>query len=76
MKKSIIPAVVITIIICTGILLYFLLIMFGLYESKFPFAVILLVCCIAVALLGAMIYTLVERIKEIKEENEDDISKY
>nr|WP_272507442.1 hypothetical protein [Clostridium aestuarii] len=58
------------------ILLYAGAIILGILESGISHMTLLLIIGIVLAVLGSVIYTLIERIKEIKEEDEDDISKY
>lgn len=76
MKKGIITVIFITILIGLLILLYSAGIIFGLIESRLPVVVLIIVICAALALFGALLYTSFDRIKEIKEEDKDDISKY
>lgn len=71
MKKFIAP------IICgslgiVAICLYFLLIACGMDSSIFSTVIGIVV----IALVSAMIFTINQRIREIKEEDKDDISKY
>lgn len=76
MKKGVIPAIIITIIVGTFIILYAVGISIGLIETHIPFGIVLFVALIFLIILIMLIYTLISRIKEIKGENEDDISKY
>ncbi len=76
MKRKIVSAVVITIIVALIIVLYALGIVMGVLESNISPMFLILVVGAALAVVGALIYNLIERIKEIKEEEEDDISKY
>ena len=71
MKKFIAP-IVCGILGIVAICLYFLLIAYGI-DSAISSIVIGI---IVIALVGAMIFTINQRIKEIKEEEKDDISKY
>ncbi|MEJ8553455.1 hypothetical protein [Tepidibacter sp. Z1-5] len=71
MKKFIAPIICGSLTIL-AICLYFLLIAYGI-DSIISNIVIGI---IAIALLSAMIFTINQRIKEIKEEEKDDISKY
>lgn len=71
MKKFIAP------IICGAlaiipICLYFLLIAYGINSVISD----IVIGVIVIVLVGAMIFTINQRIKEIKEEDKDDISKY
>lgn len=76
MKRKIVSAIVITIIVAVIIVLYALGIIMGVLEAHINPMFLLLVIGSALAVVGALIYNLIERIKEIKEEDEDDISKY
>ena len=76
MKKIIAP-LIITII--TGLLFcgYFITIILALVQQTRNLGMLSFVLIIVLAgLLFALIHNLVERIKEIKEEDEDDLSKY
>ncbi len=76
MKGKYITTIVISIIFLLIIAGYAALLLTGLIQSGlggfWTFAVLI----IAAGFLGLMIYTMVERIKEQKEENTDDYSKY
>lgn len=76
MKRKIVSAVVITVIVALIIVLYASGIVMGVLESNISPMFLILVVGAALAVVGALIYNLIERIKEIKEEEEDDISKY
>lgn len=76
MKRKIVSAVVITVIVALIIVLYALGIVMGVLESNISPMFLILVVGATLAVVGALIYNLIERIKEIKEEEEDDISKY
>ncbi len=76
MKRKIVSAVVITVIVALIIVLYASGIVMGVLESNISPMFLILVVGAALAVVGALIYNLIERIKEIKEEDEDDISKY
>lgn len=76
MKRKIVSAIVITIIVALIIVLYALGIIMGVLEAHINPMFLLLVIGATLAVVGALIYNLIERIKEIKEEDEDDISKY
>lgn len=76
MKKIIVP-LIITII--TGLIFcgYFIAIIMALVQESRSIGILSLILIIALAgLLFALIYNLIERIKEIKEEDKDDLSKY
>ncbi|EYE87797.1 hypothetical protein Q428_11410 [Fervidicella metallireducens AeB] len=66
----------ITLIMGLIICLYAFGIMTGLQATKIPIIFIFLAVCIFLVLLGTLIFAAYERIKEIKEEDKDDISKY
>ncbi|AWB30486.1 hypothetical protein [Clostridium botulinum] len=73
-----ISTIIITIIFSIIILLYgsaFLIPIFGIGNSMAKFLLSIIVLPF-IALVGALIYNMYERIKEIKEEDKDDISKY
>lgn len=76
MKRKIVSAVVITVIVALIIVLYASGIVMGVLESNISPMFLILVVGAALAVVGALIYNLIERIREIKEEDEDDISKY
>ncbi|MCY6355244.1 hypothetical protein [Clostridium sp. ZS2-4] len=76
MKRKIVSVVVITIIVAAIILLYASGIIIGVQEAHINSMFLLLVVGATLAVVGALIYNLIERIKEIKEEDEDDIGKY
>lgn len=72
-KKKMIAPIVITVVF----VLYFIgfTILFA-FEDDIPFFIKLLGCVIPLLLAGACIYVFVERIKEIRSGEEDDLSKY
>lgn len=73
-----ISTIIITIIFSIIILLYgsaFLIPIFGIGNSMVKLLLSIIVLPF-IALVGALIYNMYERIKEIKEEDKDDISKY
>jgi len=71
MKKFIAP-IVCGILGIVVICLYFLLIAYGIDSAIFS----IVIAIIAIGLVGSMIFTINQRIKEMKEEEKDDISKY
>ena len=71
MKKEIIPPIVITIIMVLYYILYF-----GILLSLFDGIIALLFFIAPIAFSIVMVIVCIERIKEIKEDNDDDISKY
>ncbi|MFV0465126.1 MAG: hypothetical protein ACK5ML_03560 [Lachnospiraceae bacterium] len=71
--KKIIAPVIITSLIVIYYLFYVLMI---LVIPVIPGIVKLLLGVIPLALIGAMIYVLIERINEIRSGEEDDLSKY
>lgn len=78
MGKMIAP-IVITIIVIFAIMAYMLVILTGLDSAAqiFPLNLILIGLVLGLFfLLVTMIYILIQRLKEIKEEDEDDLSKY
>ncbi|MBI9098440.1 MAG: hypothetical protein JEY91_08170 [Spirochaetaceae bacterium] len=76
MKAKYITTIVISIIFLLIILGYFTLILTGLIQSGLGGIWTLIILIIAAGFLGLMIYTMVERLKEQKEENPDDYRKY
>ncbi|EJO5348545.1 hypothetical protein NRP93_002674 [Clostridium botulinum] len=73
-----ISTILITLIFSIIILLYasaFFIPILSIESNTLKFLVCLIVLTF-IALIGALIYNMYERIKEIKEENKDDISKY
>lgn len=76
MKKGFIPVIIITIIAAAFLILYALGITMGLLDSNLPFIAVIFVAVIFLILLIMLAITLIERIKEIKGEDKDDISKY
>ncbi|MGL5257477.1 MAG: hypothetical protein ACRC76_10570 [Proteocatella sp.] len=76
MKK--ITPIIITIIVCFFITLYaFGFIMAALTESTLIIKIgAFALALIPIGIIIAMIFTLIERLKEIKEEDKDDLSKY
>lgn len=70
-KKMIAP-IIITIIL----FIYFSLFIFGIINIYSPLWVKVTVLAILLGLIGASIFVLVERIKEIRSGEEDDLSKY
>ncbi|KEJ01087.1 hypothetical protein ACLD43_17200 [Clostridium botulinum] len=73
-----ISTIIITIIFSIIILLYgsaFLIPIFDIGNSVAKLLLSIIVLSF-IALVGALIYNMYERIKEIKEEDKDDISKY
>lgn len=76
MKKGMPTVIVITILIGLIIFGYAYAILFGLLSARTPILFIIIAVMIFVAIMGALIYNLIERLKEIKEEDKDDLSKY
>lgn len=56
--------------------LYGLAVLFGLITAKVSYGIVLAVFLLGIGLVAALIYTCVVRMKEIKEEDKDDLSKY
>ncbi|MBM7871077.1 membrane protein implicated in regulation of membrane protease activity [Clostridium pascui] len=76
MKKGFIPVIIITIIAAVFLILYALGITIGLLDSNMPFIAVIFVAVVFLILFIMLTLTLIERIKEIKGEDKDDISKY
>ena len=75
MKKyinKIIAPIIISLLMIVYVVFYFT---FLIYTIPFLYLKILF-GIIPIALIGAMVYTLIQRIKEIKGGEEDDLSKY
>lgn len=75
MKKyinKIIAPIIISLLMIVYVVFYFT---FLIYTIQFLYLKILF-GIIPIALIGAMVYTLIQRIKEIKGGEEDDLSKY
>ena len=75
MKKyinKIISPIIISLLMIVYVVFYFT---FLIYTIQFLYLKILF-GIIPIALIGAMVYTLIQRIKEIKGGEEDDLSKY
>ncbi|NFA62089.1 hypothetical protein K8O96_01770 [Clostridium sporogenes] len=73
-----ISTIIITIIFSIIILLYgsaFFIPIFDISNNMIKLLLIIIVL-LFITLVGALIYNMYERIKEIKEEDRDDISKY
>lgn len=76
LKKEMIITLIITILIGGFMCLYGLAVLFGLISAKANYGIVLVIFLLGIGLIAALIYTCVERMKEIKEEDKDDISKY
>lgn len=71
-KKLIAPIIITILLVC-----YFVFyIWIGLFTKDMPLIMKVLLLVVPIGLIGLSIYMLVERIKEIKDGEEDDISKY
>jgi len=70
--KKIIPPVIITIIL----IVYFILFISGVNYITEPLWFRLTAVIVPLAFIGVSIYVLIERIKEIRSGEEDDLSKY
>lgn len=76
MKKGMLTVIIITLIAVFFITLQAVGVIAGIMEGAAPSIIFILVLAIILALIGALIYNAYERIKEIKEEDKDDLSKY
>lgn len=76
MKGKYITTIVISAIFLVLIAGYFAMILFGLVESGLGGFWTFVVLIVAAGFLGLMIYTMIERLKEQKEEDPDDYRKY
>lgn len=70
--KKILPPVIITIIL----IVYFILFISGVNYITEPLWFRLTAVIVLLAFIGVSIYVLIERIKEIRSGEEDDLSKY
>lgn len=77
MHKKIAP-IIVTIIIIIFVVIQFSGIIATLFSvnSTFTFCIMLFFLICALSVIGAVLYTLYERIKEINKEDDDDLSKY
>lgn len=76
MKGKYITTIVISALFLLIIAGYFSLILFGLVESGLGGFWTFVILAVAAGFLGLMIYTMIERLKEQKEEDPDDYRKY
>ncbi|SHH93201.1 hypothetical protein [Clostridium grantii] len=76
MKKGMGTAIIITIFMGIIIFGYGYALVFGLLSSETPLIFIIIAILIFVTIMWALIINLIERIKEIREEDKDDLSKY
>ncbi|TCO74806.1 hypothetical protein [Marinisporobacter balticus] len=74
--KNIIITIIITIIVGIIALLYAFGILFAMLETNGPFLLMGIVCIALLGIIFALIYNMVKRVKEIREEDKDDLSKY
>lgn len=71
-KKLIAPIIITILLVC-----YFVFyIWIGLFTKDMPLIMKVLLLVVPIGLIGLSIFMLVERIKEIKDGEEDDLSKY
>ena len=71
-RKKMIAPIVITVFVVIYLIVYAAVCMF----TPVPFALKVLLGIISLALIGVIIYVLMERIQEIRSGEEDDLSKY
>lgn len=71
-QKKMIAPIVITVLLSAYMLTYFLVLL----SVPMPVWAKVLVGLIPLAMLGASIYVLIQRIKEIRSGEEDDLSQY
>lgn len=76
MKKGMFSVILITIFIGLIMFGYGYAIVFGLLSTESPIIFTIIAIMVFVAMMWALIYNLIERLKEIKEEDKDDLSKY
>jgi uncharacterized membrane protein len=76
MKKGMITVIIITILMGIIIFGYGYAVVFGLLSSETPLIFTILAILIFFTIMCGLIYNLIERIKEIREEDKDDLSKY
>ncbi|WP_312832191.1 hypothetical protein [Sedimentibacter saalensis] len=72
-KKKMIAPIVIT---AVAVLYFIGFVFLFAFDDSIPFLIKILGVAIPLLLAGACVYVLVERIKEIRSGEEDDISKY
>jgi len=70
-KKIIAPVVVTILIIC-----YLCMVALGIFRSTDSILMKILIGSIPLALIGVIVFVLIERIEEINGGEEDDLSKY
>ena len=76
MNKKFIAPLVIVILASIGAIGYAGVYLFILSRMNLPIIFNILILVIAIAVVGALITVFVQRIKEIKTEDENDLSKY
>lgn len=76
MKGKYLTTIIISAVFLAVIAGYFALILFGLIESGLGGIWTFVILVIAAALAGVLIFTMIERLKEQKEEDPDDYRKY
>ena len=70
--KKLIAPILITAVLAA----YFLGFLFLCFQTEMPLFIKIIGCVIPAALIGVSAYVLVERIKEIRSGEEDDLGKY
>ncbi len=75
-EKKMVAPIVITVIMCFYLLAYVAGIMALAIFTPFSVPIMVVIAIIPLALAGVCIFVLVERIKEIRSGEEDDLSKY
>ena len=78
MKKNIIITVIITIFIAIAIMVYGFILLTNTWAlgNKLGIIFLLVVVAVTAGFLYIVVHNMNERIKEIKEEDKDDLSKY
>jgi len=73
--KKIITTIIVTVLLLLFAIFYFGTVIFATWTEAIP-VVPIVILIIALGIGGAIIYNMLERIKEIRRGDEDDISKY
>jgi len=76
MTKKILAPVIIVILGSIVIAAYGYFYLFVLRKMNLPVIINIIIILIIIALIAALIAVFIQRVKELNEENEDDISKY
>jgi len=72
MKKEVILTVIFGILALVFIIIY----AFSFFITNIPLMIKLLIFAVLLTVFSAMVYVIIQRINEIKQEGKDDLSKY